>query len=143
MVKAPLIQTTCEEMVNCYYPWQTCSINELGNVKPCCVYWRSMGNLKRGFNAVWNGRGFRKLRGTTNSNPDGICYSCRKPRFDSEENKSASQLAPGMREIVRSLFTIRRRKLSFSGILNPEYDPATNGISATTRAVANAQSTTV
>lgn len=121
--KAPLIQTTCEEMVNCYYPWQTCSINELGIVKPCCVYWRPMGTLKKGFEAVWNSWRYRGLRASVNTKPDHICYTCRKPRFDSDENKSAAQLMPGVREIVRNLFTIRRQKVSFSGILNEEYDP--------------------
>jgi hypothetical protein len=121
--KAPLIQTISTELVNCYYPWQTCSINELGNVKPCCVYWRLMGTLKRGFDAVWNGRAYRRLRASINTKPDHICYTCRQPRFDSDENKSAAQLMPGVREIVGNLLTIRRRKTTFSGILNPEYDP--------------------
>ena len=90
------------EMLNCYHPWQTCSINELGDVKPCCVYSRTMGKLRRGgFESVWNGRKYRRLRTKVNApSTDGICYACRLPKFDSEENSSAALLKPSVRELM-------------------------------------------
>ncbi|MFO0811532.1 MAG: radical SAM protein [Gemmataceae bacterium] len=114
------------EMVNCYHPWQTCSINELGQVKPCCIYWRSMGSIAGGsFDSVWNGRKFRKLRASVNvAKPDSICYSCRLPKFDNEENTSFSQLTPSIRQMARNLLATRRRpKIVYSGVMAEEYDP--------------------
>jgi MoaA/NifB/PqqE/SkfB family radical SAM enzyme len=114
------------EMVNCYHPWQTCSINELGDVKPCCVYWRSMGSLKgRSFAGVWNGRKYRRLRASVNvPRPDSICYSCRLSQFDSEQNTSFGQLAPTLRELARNLLSPRRSpEVVYSGVMAKEYDP--------------------
>jgi MoaA/NifB/PqqE/SkfB family radical SAM enzyme len=125
--KTPRIQTTLTEMVNCYYPWQTCSINELGNVKPCCVHWRSMGSLKtHSWDHVWNGRRYRRLRASVNTKSDPICRACRMPKFDSDQNQSANQLLPGLREVARNLLTIRREKVSFAGVLNEDFDPRSN-----------------
>jgi MoaA/NifB/PqqE/SkfB family radical SAM enzyme len=124
--KKAFVQTTMTEMVNCYYPWQTCSINERGNVKPCCVYWRSMGNLKKqNWDTIWNGRPYRRLRASVNTKSDSICRACRMP-FDSAENSSAAQLMPGLRESFRKLIAIRREKVQFAGVLNEDFDPRTN-----------------
>jgi MoaA/NifB/PqqE/SkfB family radical SAM enzyme len=113
------------EMVNCYHPWQTCSINELGIVKPCCVYWRSMGNLnKSSFQSIWNGKKYQKLRSSVNGKPDGICHDCRMPKFDSDHNTSASQLVPGIRDLVRAAVTVKPKEtISFTGVMEKEFDP--------------------
>ena len=111
-------------MPNCYLPWQACSINELGNVKPCCVYWRSMGNLvKSGFEAVWNGRRYRQLRSSVNTRPDNICHTCRLGRFDNDKSQALSQTLPGMREILREVTTIKHRRYKFEGIFGSTSDP--------------------
>jgi MoaA/NifB/PqqE/SkfB family radical SAM enzyme len=116
------------EMVNCYHPWQTCSINELGDVKPCCVYWKKMGSLRRGpFDSVWNGWRYRRLRSSVNvPRPNSICYSCRLPRFENEESTSFSQTTmPGVRDSLRRLLKARRRPpVRYSGVLYKEFDPS-------------------
>jgi MoaA/NifB/PqqE/SkfB family radical SAM enzyme len=121
----PQTETDATEMVHCYHPWQTCSINELGHLKPCCVYWKPMGDIgKSGFFSVWNGRRYRKLRASINApHPDSICYSCRLPRFDSEENISFGQVVPGVRELVRKALTFRRNRARYAGVMNEEFDP--------------------
>ncbi|MCI0743380.1 MAG: radical SAM protein [Gemmataceae bacterium] len=120
------------EMVNCFHPWQTCSINELGNVKPCCIYWRSMGSIaNNNFASVWNGRRYRKLRRQVNQpGSNDICHSCRLPKFDSEQNTSFAQTLPGIRDIFRSLLTFRRKpKVIYDGVMSEQFDPrpAPNG----------------
>src|SRR5262249_17317867 len=123
------------EMVNCYHPWQTCSINELGDVKPCCVYWRSMGNMSRGgFASVWNGRKYRRLRRRVNAkSSDKICYACRLPRFDSEENSSANLLKPGVRQLVKAIFTRPPpHAVNHAGVMEEEFDPTAPPASAAT-----------
>lgn len=121
----PLVQTSELEMINCYYPWQACAINETGTVRPCCIYWRDVGDIsKTSFAAVWNGRKYRKLRAGVNRKPDAICHSCRMPRFDSDQNTSASQLMPSLRQVLRNALTIKREKITFAGVMNEEFDPA-------------------
>jgi MoaA/NifB/PqqE/SkfB family radical SAM enzyme len=111
----PRVETTDIRLPLCYYPWQACSINELGHVKPDCVYWRTVGDLsKHPFTAVWNGRKYRKLRATVNGKPHPICLSCRMPRFDGDQNISAMQARPGLRELARDAMTIHRRCYEFS-----------------------------
>jgi MoaA/NifB/PqqE/SkfB family radical SAM enzyme len=122
--KRRFVRTEEFQMANCYLPWQACSINELGIVKPCCVYWRPMGSLaKSGFEAVWNGSKYRRLRSSVNTRPDGICHSCRLSRYDNDQNKSFSQLLPGKREIIRQLTTIRQRRYQFGGVFGGSADP--------------------
>jgi MoaA/NifB/PqqE/SkfB family radical SAM enzyme len=112
------------ELANCFLPWQACSINELGVVKPCCVYWKPMGSLRdRSFDAVWNGRRYRNLRASVNSRPDHICYTCRLPRFESEQNKSLSQLTPGLKEVIRQVTTIQLRDYKFEGVFGGSLAP--------------------
>jgi MoaA/NifB/PqqE/SkfB family radical SAM enzyme len=114
-----------DEMVNCYYPWQTCSIDERGKVRPCCIHWQPMGWLgKNSFATVWNSRKYRKLRRTINTNrTDEICYACRMPRFDSDDSISSLQTKPGLREVLRNLFTFKKRSIKFDGVLNEDFDP--------------------
>jgi MoaA/NifB/PqqE/SkfB family radical SAM enzyme len=114
------------EMVNCFKPWQTCAINELGNVKPCCVYWRSMGNLREGgFETVWNGRKYRALRKSVNTHSDSICYSCRLPQFDAEHGRAAQELKAGMREWMTTLrqSLLTRPQIRYEGVMDPQFDP--------------------
>jgi radical SAM protein with 4Fe4S-binding SPASM domain len=117
------------EFVKCYHPWQTCSINELGDVTPCCIYWRKMGSLKReSFESVWNSRRFRKLRCSINTpKPDPICYSCRLPKFDNDESTSFTQLMPSVRDVLGKLWKSRRRTITYAGVMSKEYDPGVAG----------------
>jgi len=104
----------------CYLPWQTCSINEMGIVRPCCTYWKPMGCINgRTFESVWNGRPYRRLRARINAKSDLICYSCRRPRFDSEDNTAALQLQPSLKQILRAgLAQLRsKRNVTYTGAL--------------------------
>lgn len=67
-----------EKSKKCYHPWTSASINEKGDVFPCCVFDKPMGNLREAnFNEVWNGRKFQKIRSTVNSSrPIGNCRNC-------------------------------------------------------------------
>jgi len=114
------------ELVNCYRPWQATVVGEIGDVRPCCVYWKPMGNLRhKGFEAVWNGRKYRQLRDSVNEHSDGICYSCRLPQFDSEQNRAASQLSSSLRELVKQgaerLWT--KPQVHYAGVLDDQLDP--------------------
>ncbi|MCX5679771.1 MAG: radical SAM protein [Candidatus Omnitrophica bacterium] len=62
----------------CSLPWNIMSVNELGVIKPCCVYYVAAGDLKKTpFLKIWNGKIFQKLRKTVNTKPDKICFSCK------------------------------------------------------------------
>lgn len=117
------------ELVNCYRPWQICVVNELGEVTPSDVYWRSMGNLQsRTFASIWNGWKYRRLRAAINTRPDSICHACRLPQFDSEENRAFKQLAPSLKQSLiiatKSLLT-EKPKPNFTGVMDKEFDPVT------------------
>jgi radical SAM protein with 4Fe4S-binding SPASM domain len=62
----------------CYHPWQSFSVNENGEVMPCCATSTVMGNLeKTSFYDIWNGAKYRKLRKTVNSpRPLIFCRDC-------------------------------------------------------------------
>lgn len=62
----------------CYHPWRSVSINEKGDVMPCCATSVVLGNLKRSsFSEIWNGRKYKKLRKTVNSTrPLSFCRNC-------------------------------------------------------------------
>lgn len=62
----------------CYHPWTSVSINETGEVAPCCIFDRPMGNLfEKSFEAIWNGRRYQELRRSVNStSPIGKCRNC-------------------------------------------------------------------
>jgi MoaA/NifB/PqqE/SkfB family radical SAM enzyme len=121
-VRTPRVKTVVHRMPKCHYPWQTCSINELGHVKPDAIYWRSAGDLnKASFSAIWNGPRYRRLRATVNRRPDPLCISCRMPKFDSDQNLSAMQSKPGLRELAREAMTIHRRHFEFGDDRRQEY----------------------
>lgn len=62
----------------CYHPWKSVSVNEKGDVMPCCATSVVLGNLKRSsFSEIWNGHKYKKLRETVNSSrPLSFCRSC-------------------------------------------------------------------
>lgn len=62
----------------CLHPWKSVSINEQGDVMPCCATNAVMGNLgKDDFQTIWNGKRFRQLRQRVNSsNPPSYCRGC-------------------------------------------------------------------
>ena len=114
-------------LVNCYRPWQTCVVDELGKVTPSDIYWRSMGNLQRtSFAAVWNGWRYRRLRRQINTKPDSICRACRLPQFDSEENRAFSQNTPSFKQLIKSSANAlleKPQRPQFAGIMDEEFDP--------------------
>jgi MoaA/NifB/PqqE/SkfB family radical SAM enzyme len=62
----------------CAHPWTSVSINERGDVSPCCATGAVMGNLMtQEFAAIWHGKKFRTLRKRVNStNPPWYCQGC-------------------------------------------------------------------
>lgn len=62
----------------CSHPWTSVSIDEKGDVYPCCLFDEHMGNLHRSSLAdIWNNRRYRRLRRTVNSgSPIGQCRDC-------------------------------------------------------------------
>jgi MoaA/NifB/PqqE/SkfB family radical SAM enzyme len=114
-------------LVSCYRPWQACSINELGVVTPCGIYWRPMGRLsEQSFERVWNGRRYRAMRRSVNGRPHRICYDCRMPKFETESGLVASEMKPSLREaIVQSAQSLLRPSaVRFEGVLDHELDPS-------------------
>jgi MoaA/NifB/PqqE/SkfB family radical SAM enzyme len=120
-------------MVHCYRPWQMCVVNELGDVKPSDIYWRTMGNLRTtDFASIWNGWKYQRLRAAVNTKPDRICYSCRLPQFDHEENSAARQLVPSVKQLLKHSATslLARPKVTFVGIMDQEFAPQHDQTSA-------------
>ena len=115
-------------LVSCYRPWQTCVVNELGEVTPSDIYWRSLGSLQVSrFESVWNGLKYRRLRARINNTPDSICRACRLPQFDSEENRASAQLAPSVKQQLTGLtksLVKKRPQIIFDGVMDKEFDPA-------------------
>ena len=62
----------------CYHPWRSVSINEKGDVMPCCATSVVLGSLESSsFSEIWNGRKYKKLRKTVNSSrPLSFCRNC-------------------------------------------------------------------
>ncbi len=62
----------------CYHPWTSVSINEKGDVMPCCISDQKMGNLmETDFEKIWKGKKYQKLRKTVNSlKPISFCRHC-------------------------------------------------------------------
>jgi MoaA/NifB/PqqE/SkfB family radical SAM enzyme len=114
-------------LVSCYRPWQMSVVNELGEVTPSDIYWRSMGNLQVSpFESVWNGWKYRHLRARINNTPDSICRACRLPQFDSEENRTSMQLVPSVKQLVTGsakALLKKRSKPTFEGVMDKEFDP--------------------
>ena len=64
--------------VPCDLPWTATSIDETGNVMPCCSSQMVLGNLRQhSFGEIWNGSKSRRLRATVNSaRPLHDCKYC-------------------------------------------------------------------
>ncbi len=66
-----------EAIPPCAHPWTSVSINEKGEVYPCCQSNLLMGDLKTAsFDEIWNNRRYQKLRATVNT-PDAL-HDCRQ-----------------------------------------------------------------
>lgn len=77
----------------CILAWSWVSINESGEVMPCCAMPLVMGNLKKlPFMEIWNNWRYRHLRKTVNSErPLGICRHCHD-RFDEIQFEQSSRI---------------------------------------------------
>lgn len=77
----------------CILPFSWVSINEVGEVMPCCALPIVLGDLKKqSFMDIWNNRRYRKLRRTVNSiNPIGVCKHCHD-RFDEDRFEEQSRI---------------------------------------------------
>lgn len=62
----------------CPHPWTSVSVNERGEVTPCCNSYMVMGDLNRSsFDEIWNGRRYRRLRDTVNTaKAPANCRTC-------------------------------------------------------------------
>lgn len=76
----------------CYHPWNSVSIDENGNVMPCCATSVVMGNLERSsFTEIWHGWKYQKLRKTVNSSmPMSFCRNCAFRGIEIRSNKPLS-----------------------------------------------------
>ena len=70
--------TTKSSLIKCYHPWTSISINEKGDVFPCCITYIKMGNLRNNSpKEIWNSRKYQKFRKTVNSSaPIEMCRNC-------------------------------------------------------------------
>jgi hypothetical protein len=92
-----------------------------------------MGNLRTtDFASIWNGWKYQRLRAAVNTKPDRICYSCRLPQFDHEENSAARQLVPSVKQLLKHSATslLARPKVTFVGIMDQEFAPQHDQTSA-------------
>jgi radical SAM protein with 4Fe4S-binding SPASM domain len=76
----------------CYHPWRSFSVNERGEVMPCCATSAVMGDLERSsFSDIWNGPKYQRLRRTVNSpHPLPFCKNC---GFRGIDNRSPRPLS--------------------------------------------------
>jgi len=76
----------------CYHPWTSVSINEQGDVMPCCATSVVMGNMNNAsFADIWNGPRYRKLRRTVNSSrPLSFCRNCALRGIEVGSNRALS-----------------------------------------------------
>jgi radical SAM protein with 4Fe4S-binding SPASM domain len=74
----PLNTTGTESFRKCYHPWTSISVNEKGDIFPCCITYVKMGNLRHNsFTEIWNGKRYQKFRKTVNSlAPKEMCRNC-------------------------------------------------------------------
>lgn len=83
-------------MKKCHHPWTSISINEKGDVMPCCITYVTMGNLQEmTIEEIWNSRRYRKFRKTVNSSvPKEMCRNCplRGKEFTSDHCNSDNAL---------------------------------------------------
>ncbi len=72
----------------CSFPWSFSMIDAVGNVKPCCAYEQSFGNLKKdNFKEIWNNEEYQKFRGNfVNNKIPVFCRSC--PNESDVDNKN-------------------------------------------------------
>lgn len=72
----------------CDLPWTAASIDESGQVMPCCSSQMVLGDLtKQSFAEIWNGSKYRKLRATVNSpRPLHDCKYCPTRRGNDPES---------------------------------------------------------
>jgi MoaA/NifB/PqqE/SkfB family radical SAM enzyme len=62
---------------DCHDLWRLAIIEQNGNVRPCCVIERSMGNLHQtGFPAIWDGAEYTRLRGQFLETSVPECAAC-------------------------------------------------------------------
>ncbi len=64
--------------LKCYSPWDQAFIDSSGNVRPCCAYPDSMGNiLTDDFDSIWNSPHYRRIRKAINTeSPPYYCRIC-------------------------------------------------------------------
>ncbi len=76
----------------CYHPWRSFSVNEKGDVMPCCATSVVMGNLGRSsFSEIWHGKKYQRLRKTVNSSrPLVFCRDCAFREIDVERDEQIS-----------------------------------------------------
>lgn len=76
--QAPPEDMDSASLAPCYHPWESVSINEKGDVMPCCASGAIMGSLENSsFSEIWNNRKYQKLRNTVNSSrPLSFCRNC-------------------------------------------------------------------
>lgn len=62
----------------CFHPWTTVSLNEKGDVTPCCISNTVMGNLgEQSLGEIWGSRMYRNLRKRVNSRDPWVeCRRC-------------------------------------------------------------------
>lgn len=69
---------TGEARKPCLHPWTSVSIDEKGDIYPCCVYDEPLGNIRNhDFNEIWNNRAYQNLRRSVNGpKPPVNCRRC-------------------------------------------------------------------
>ncbi len=87
----------------CFHPWESVSINENGDVMPCCRTNAVLGNLRRqDFSEIWNGRRYQQLRARVNSaRPPSYCRGCTLRGVDMEDKKARLYTDP--RDLLRRI----------------------------------------
>lgn len=64
-------------MVRCYAPWGYVIVDVNGDVRPCCFYYKPLGNLyKNSLEEIWNGDGYLTWRRTLISGTPPECSDC-------------------------------------------------------------------
>jgi radical SAM protein with 4Fe4S-binding SPASM domain len=63
---------------DCYEPWEFIYFESNGQVRPCCIYPKPMGNiLQTDYQTIWNNETYQSLRKTVNSeHPEEYCAKC-------------------------------------------------------------------
>lgn len=112
-------QTSSAPPLRCLHPWTSISIDEQGDVYPCCIYEKPLGNLhKSDLVSIWNGKRYRHLRKTVNSHrPPSNCQHCplRGSTYTSHHCNDAESLLRqiGPTDVVDSSFFFRMKVRQF------------------------------